>query len=886
VNILRTIWLKLRSLWQRRAVKREIDEELHFHLERRTAENIAAGMTPEGAAREARRRFGNVQSVREECRERRGASFGEGVSQDIRFGARMLWKNPGFTVAVVLSLALGIGANATVLCWLQNIVLRPLPGVARAEEMAVTTTMAGTTMWEGLSLPDLKDQAKLKDVFAGVIGSTLTPACLTADGRAEWLCGQMVTANYFDVLGVRPLQGRAFLPEEDGQPGGHPVLVISEGFWKRRFGSDPSVIGRTVDLNRHRFTIVGVAPSAFRGTLNGVRCDFWMPLTMCQVVGNFGSLEDRNPRWLQTQARLQPGVSLAKAQAALDTLGAQLAQAYPDSNKEIRLRVLPLWKSPYGGQSLLLPVLCLLLAVSLGVLLIVTVNVANLLLARAVRRRKEIAVRIALGAGRARLIRQMLTESLMLALLGGVLGVALAGWMAGLIRCFLPNSFLPLGFALGMGSQVLGLVFALTVATGVFFGLVPAWRISRPRLNEVLKEGGRTSGAATPHHRLLNGLVVAQIALALVLLVSAGLCARGLQKAHRIELGFDPGHLLYAGLSIGMNGYTEASGKVFYRELQQRLASVPGVEEVALGNNYPLGFSSGSTWGVEVDGYPRQPNENTDVSFAVISPRYLATLRIPLLDGRDFTDRDDEKVPKVAIINEAMARRFWSGQNPLGRKFKASGRSWTVVGIVKTGKYRALDESARGFFYMPYMQGGDLDLSLCVRTAGDPAAMATVLRQEIRKLDPGVEPWGALPMADYIQPAFFAQQIASNLLALLGLIALALAAIGVYGVVAYAVSQRTGEFGIRMALGAQTRDVLRLVILQGLRLAAIGVLAGLVLAAAVTRLLAQFLFGVSPFDAVTFVAVAVLLVLIALLACWLPARRAARVDPMTALRCE
>ena len=398
---MRTIWSRIRSLWQRPAVKREIDEELRFHLEQRAAENIAAGMTPEDAAREARKRFGNLQTVREECRETRGASFGEAMFQDVRFGLRMLRKNPGFTIVVALSLALGISSNTTVLCWIQNILLRPMPGVARTEEMAVVTTVHGMTMWDGLSLPDLKDQAELKKVFTGVIGSAVTPACLTTDDRSEWICGQMATANFFDVLGVKPLLGRTFLPEEDQQPGGDPVLVISEGFWQRRFGGDPAIVGRTVELNRHSFTIVGVVPAAFRGTLNGLRCDFWVPLTMCQVVGNFGELENRSTRWLQTQARLQPGVSLAKAQAALDTLAAQLEKAYPDSNKEIRLRVLPLWKSPYGGQSLMLPVLCLLLAVSLGVLLIVTVNVANLLLARATRRGREVAIRLALGAAAA-----------------------------------------------------------------------------------------------------------------------------------------------------------------------------------------------------------------------------------------------------------------------------------------------------------------------------------------------------------------------------------------------------------------------------------------------------------------------------------------------------
>jgi predicted permease len=380
---------------------------------------------------------------------------------------------------------------------------------------------------------------------------------------------------------------------------------------------------------------------------------------------------------------------------------------------------------------------------------------------------------------------------------------------------------------------------------------------------------------------------VSQIALALVLVVCAGLCLKGLQSARHRDLGFDPNHLLYAGINIGMNGYTEETGKVFYHELQQRLAALPGVQEVALNSWFPLGFTFGGSWGVNVEGYPRRPNEDLSVWRSFVSPRYFAALRIPLIEGREFTDQDDQKSVQVAIINEAMAKRFWPGQSPIGHKFRAGGATRTVVGVVKTGKYRSLNESPQGFFYTPYRQGiPDLSLNLCLRTTGNPEALAGVLVQEIHKLDPGVEPWGILPMTDYIQPAFLAQQIATSLLILLGVVALALAAMGVYGVMAYVVSQRTHEFGIRMALGARTRDVLQLVLRQGLMLGSLGVALGLVLAVAVTRLLANFLYGVSPFDAMIFASVPLLLGLITLLACWLPARRAAKVDPMLALRYE
>ena len=893
MKALLTFWRWLRSLGQNRAVKREVDEELRFHIEKRTAENIAAGMSPEAAAREARKRFGNLQSVREECRDVRGASFGEATWQDVRFGLRMLRKNPGFTAVVVLSLALGIAVNATVLCWIQSILLRPLPGVAKQQELAVLTTMHGATMLETISLPNLRDQATLKEVIAGVIAWSDTPAArLTASGHSEWIYGQQVTASFFDVLGVKPVLGRTFLSEEDEQPGGHPVVVINEGYWKRRFGGDPDIVGRTVDLNRRSFTIVGVVPEVFHGTIAGLKPDYWVPLTMCQeFTQNQSWFDHRDAPWLHSLARLRPGVGLAQAQAAIDTLAVQLEQAYPGSNKELRFRLLPLWKSPDGAPSMMLPVLSLLWAVSLGVLLIVTVNVANLLLARATRREKEVAIRLALGAGRGRLIRQLLTESLLLALLGGGLGVLLASRMVELVRFFIPKSTVPIGISVALDGQTLGIVLLLTLATGLTFGLVPALKTSNPHLNDALKEGGRSSGAGAPHHRLLGMLVVSQIALALVLLVCAGLCLKGLQKARRIDLGFDPNHLLYAGIDIGKNGYTGEAGKVFYHELQRRLSALPGVQEAAFGTWIPLGFSlSGGNWSVSsinVEGYSRQPNEDLNVSHGIVSPRYFAAMRIPLLAGRDFTDQDDPKHQSVAIINETMAKRFWPGQSPIGRKFEEWGSPRTVVGVVKTGKYQLLNESPQGFFYTPYQQGGsDLSLSLCLRTTGNPGALAGALVQEIHKLDPGVEPLGILAMTDYIEPAFFVQQIAATLLILLGVVALALAGIGVYGVMAYVVSQRTHEFGIRIALGARTQDVLGLVLRQGLMLGALGVVLGLALAVAVTRLLASFLYGVSPFDAVTFASVPLLLGLITLLACWLPARRAAGADPMEALRCE
>jgi predicted permease len=809
--------------------------------------------------------------------------------RDLRFALRLLLKNPGFTSVAVLSLALGIGANTTVFCWIQTMLLRPIPGVARPEQIVVLTTTHGATQWDTVSLPDLKDYAGLTNVFAGVIGSQITPACLTVNGKPEWIFGQITTANYFAMLGVKPLLGRTFIAEEDLKPGGAPVLVLSEGFWRRRFASDPGILGRTVELNRHSFTIVGVLPAAFRGTMSGLNFDFWAPLVMHEQVANFGSLTERGDHWLHTQARLQPGVTRAQAQTAVDLLARQLEQAYPGTNREIGLRVLPLWKAPYGGQSLLLPVLRILLAVSLGVLLIVAANVANLLLARATSRQKEVAIRLAMGAGRARLIRQLLTESLVLALLGGAAGVVLANWATELFEAFLPTTHLPIGYTFKLDGQILGFTLLLTLGTGMFFGLAPAFQAARTNLNDTLKEGGRTSGAGLPHHRLRSVLVIAEVALALLLLVGAGLCIKGSQKARRIDLGFNPQGVLVAGLRIGMHGYTEEQALGFYRQLRERLTALPGVKAVGLASWLPLGFEGGGSMYVDVEGYDRRPNEDVSTPFSIVSPGYFDLMRITLLEGRDFTEQDDAKAPGAAIINETMAKRFWPGQNPVGRKFSVWGgrKQLTVVGIVKAGKYRSLNERPQGFFYLSYQQGvWDMNLGVGIRVEGSPLAYAAALRREIHALDPGVEVWALLTMVDYIQAAFLAQRITATLLIGLGLVALVLTAMGIYGVMAYVVSQRTHEIGVRMALGAQTGDVLRLVVGQGMLLTLIGMALGLAGAFAVTHLLSNFLYGVSRFDPTTFTGVATVLVAVTFVACFVPARNATKIDPMLALRYE
>ena len=806
---------------------------------------------------------------------------------DLKFAFRQLGKSLGLTAVVVLSLALGIGANATVMCWLRGFVLHPLPGVSDQDRISVLVSNQGGGC---ASLPDIRDFAQHNDVFVGTEASMPTSACLTVGKQREWIQAEIVSANFFELLGVKPVMGRTFVHGEDLKPGGNPVLVISERLWRRTFGADPSIVGRVVDLNRNSFTIVGVVPATFYGSVSPMNSEAWAPLSMIWEVRNQGTffLNARGAHGWLDLARLQPGVSIAQAQAAVATIDTQLARAYPSTNLEVHHRIMPLSECPWGGQSVMGPTLRLLLVVSLGVQLIVAANVGNLLLAKAASRQKEIAIRQAAGATRWQLTRLFLIESMLLALIGGCAGTLLAAWVVDSVAMLIPKELaanLQLSFSLDPVS--LGFALMLSLATGLFFGLLPTMHASRTDLQAILKEGGRSSQGGATQHRLRGALAVVEVAISLVLLIGAGLCIKGLRQARQIDLGFSPDHVLVGEMRIGMNGYNEDTGRVFYRQVLQRLAGLPEVDDAALASWLPLGLTGCKGWDVSVDGYPRPLGEDPTCTFAIVSPKYFSTLRIPLVEGRAFTDADDSGAPKVAIVNEAFAKRFWPGKDPIGRHFRTGGTERVVVGVAKTGKYNQLSESPWSFFYLPYLQGvPDLDLSVCVRTRGAPSAFAGALRETIHGIDPGVELTQTMPLAVHSGMVLLPQRMASSLLLVLGLVALILAAMGVYAVLAYAVSQRTQEFGIRVALGATTRDILKLVIGQGLLLAGTGVAIGVVCSLVVTRLIAGFLYGVSPVDLGTFVGVPLILGVTVLLACCMPARRATKVDPIVALRAE
>jgi len=807
---------------------------------------------------------------------------------DFKFAFRQLLKNPGFTTVAVLTLALGIGANSVVFSWIQAVLLDAVPGAHDADRLVVLCTRhASGRLTDTTSLLDNRDLAAESQVFAGVAGSCYDAATLRSSEQTDWVWTESATANFFDVLGVKPALGRFFLPDEDTRPGGDNVVVLSHGLWQRRFGGDPKVLGRVVEIANRPFTVVGVAPVEFNGGMGGLRFDLWIPVTMAP---NFAFadrvLAKRNVRFLHTYARLQPGISVTQAQAAASGVMQRLEREYADTNHEVGVAVLPVWKSPWGGQSVFLPLLRSLMVVALLLLMLVIANVANLQFARASSRQQEVAVRLALGAGRVRLVRQFLTESVLLAGIGGVLGCLLSAWGVNVIFKLLPPTPLPIGYQFPLNGMVLGFTAALTLVTGILFGLVPALQTVKAGLNDTLKQGGRSGAPGLRNHRIRSSLVVAEVALALVLLVGMTLCARSLQNSRKIDLGLDPQHVWAAGFRLPPVGYTDGRAEEAYRRLRKELESLPGVENVAFADWLPLGLEGGSATGFAVDGYQPAPGESVAAGVSIVSSGYFRTLRIPILAGREFDERDHDTATRVVVINQFLSDRYFGGRDPVGLKIRFWNQDLTIVGVARNGKYRALNEPQQAFVYVSESQFGHSSLAAIIRTTGDPRSMAKAVERAAVSVDPMLKPAAALTMTDYTAAAFTIPLMAATLVSALGIVALLLAALGIYGVVAYSTNQRTREIGVRLALGAQRLDVLRLFLKQGLKLAGMGLALGVGGALAAARVLSNLLVGVTASDPVSYFAMCGLLCAVALLACWVPARRASRVDPMEALRHE
>lgn len=809
---------------------------------------------------------------------------------DVRFALRLLAKNPGFTLIATLTLALGIGANTAAFSWIQNTLLRTVPGVVEPNRLVVIAPRhASGSITDTMSFPDIRDLNQRKDIFDGVIATQFSLSSLRLGDDQTWVWGQVVSSNYFELLGVKPVLGRVFLAEENTTPGGHPVVILSHAFWKRQFAGDPKVVGKTLDLNNTRFTIVGVAPADFLGTMGGLSFDFWAPLMMRgQLAGNADDasiFEARGARWMHTMARLAPGVSMQQAQAAVSTISRTWEKEFPNSHRDQTLELFPLWNSPWGAPRVMLPLLTVLFSVTALVLLIVAANFANLLLARAAGRAREISVRMALGGSRARLIRQLLTESVTLSALGCALGIPCAIWMTDMLGGMFPKMYLPLALNANLDLQGLAFMIAVALGIGILFGLAPAWHCARADLFGGLKEGSR--GNSSARLWLRSALIVAQLALALLLVIGGALCWQSFQYAKSMNRGFDPNNVLVANIRLFSNGYDRENGARFYQRLAERLREIPGVQASGLADYVPLGPEGGSSSQIKVDGYEPRPGENMAIYFNRITSGYFDTVRIPLLEGRDFRDADDASAPLAIIVNQTFAQRFWPGQHPVGRKMTIFGdRQMTVIGVVGDNKLRNLNEPSQPFFFVALRQFYTANMNIHVRVPSDPLAFAGAVREAVHSLDANVYPAVIAPMSGVTDFAITPFRISAVVLAALGGAALFLAVMGIYGLIAFSVSQRTLEIGIRMALGARAIDVLKMILRQGFILAVIGVGFGLAGAFALTRLMGNVLVGVAAMDLITFTAASAFFIVVALIACYLPARRAARVNPMIALKCE
>jgi putative ABC transport system permease protein len=810
--------------------------------------------------------------------------------QDLRYGARMFVKKPVFTLTAILTLALGIGANTAIFTVINAALLRPLPYEDAERLVVVATTMRRETVEvRSASYPDFVDWRDQNTVFERIAAQSSPSFTLTGGAEPERVNGELVSADYFPLLRARAAFGRTFLPQEDRAPDTHRVALVGYGLWQRRFGGSPALLGQTIQVNDGNYTVVGIMPEGFRGVSDDAEA--WLPMMMISSVRPAGTLQRREQRWLSTVARLKPGVTLAQAQAEMDAIMGRLEQTYPNTNRNRGARVTPLNEQFFGGLQL---TLWILLGAVGCVLLVACANVANLQLQRAAGRASEMAVRLALGATPRRLIRQLLTESLLLALIGGALGILIALWSVDFLVKLSPVTF-PSFVKLSIDGRVLGFSLVISGLTGALSGLAPALQAARPALSETLKAGGRNASGGLGRNRLLGSLVVSEIALALTLLIGAGLMLRSLQRMQAVDPGFDSERLLTMRVSLPLQRYPRDQIVAFSQRLRERLQALPGAQSVALASDLPLSGST-SAGPIELEGEHAAPAGGEFRMYRHrVTPGFFSTLGIPLIKGRDFTADDHAQAPGVAIISEAMARRYWPNEDPIGKRLREDNRGaptpapWLeIVGVVGEVKYRGLPQNpnADPDVYFPLPQSPVGNLFLAARSGVDPNSLVAAVRGVLRELDPNLPVYDVTTMAESVANQTTRSRFSAWLLSVFGALALALAAVGIYSVMAYAVEQRSREIGVRMAMGARAADVLKMVIGQGMRLALLGVGLGLGAALALTQLMKRLLFGVAAADPLTYGAIALLLTLVALLACWIPARRAAKVDPIIALRCE
>jgi len=809
--------------------------------------------------------------------------------EDLRYALRVLRGSPGFTAVAVLTLALGIAANATVFGWIDSLLVHPFPGVAGGGRLAALETVSPSGEYTNTSYRDYRDYRDRLKSFSGLAASLANAFNVGTADNPRRIYGEYVSGNYFAVLGVKPVRGRSFLPSEYGdKPGAFPVAVISYRLWRSLFQGDPGVVGRTVRVNRYELRVAGIAPEEFHGTMPGMLMEIWIPMSMAPLLNGQGGwlLEDRNVRQMWVTARLESGVALEQANAEVEVCARRLAEESPKTSGGFRASLMPVRKAHLGMQSVLLAPLRILMAVCFVVFLIVGANVANLQLARATARRRELCVRMALGAGRWRLVRQLLTESLLLAAMGALAGIALAAWLGRALLWMLPPAGFPVEFDFRLNADMLGFTALLCCAGALLTGLAPAVHSVRSGLMEALKEGGRSGTPGAGQNRTRGLLVVSEVALALVALVGTALFARSFQNARAIHPGFDASNVLFAKFHLD-TFCTDADQRArFCLRLRDRISDLPGIANLSFANTVPLEIGTGQFSAIEVEGYVPGPSEQMSVMSATVAPRYFDTLRIPVLQGRDFTEQDDSGSAPVLMVNQAFAQRYFGGGNPVERRVRVDGSWSTVTGEVKDSKYHRLTEPSTPYIYLPYRQnhGGEFWTGFFIRTVGPARASAAAIRREAAAIEPNAGAAEVVDFEEVISGSLYAQKVAAALLSVLGAVSLLLAALGLYSLLAYAVSQREHEFGIRLALGAAPFDVVVLVLRRGMALTVAGILVGAVLAIAAMRMAAGLLVGVSPGDPVAIAGSALFLGAVALLASYLPARGATKVDPVVTLR--
>lgn len=820
----------------------------------------------------------------------------ENLLQDLRYGVRLLSRNPLFTMVAVLSLALGISANTTIFSVFNAVFLYTLPVREPGRLVGVFTTDARNTGqfmdFMPLSHPNYEDYRDQNQVFSGLVAQTFPALSLSAGTEPERVAGAIVTGNYFDVLGLKAAAGRTFLPEEDGVEGRNPVVVLSYQLWQRRFGGDRNLIGASIVLNRQEYTVVGVAPEGFRGTFAIGGPDVYVPMAMHeQILTDFAlqQMHQRRGLLFNVFGRLRDGVSLNQARAAMQTIARRLEQAYPKENEARSVALVPLTESLINpnlrGQALL-AVGMMLGAVGL-VLLIACTNVANLLLARASVRQREIAVRLSMGAGRMRLVRQLLTESLVMAALAGLLGLLLAGWGRDLLWMMRPPMLTNNDMQITLDSRVLIFTLALTLLTGLLFGLVPALHATRVDLTWALKNRSGQPRGADRWFNLRNLLVVAQVALSLIALVGAGLFLRSLQNAQKINPGFESRKLFMISFDLAGQRYNEARGREYFRQVTERVTAIPQVVAAGIASA-PL-FGGDIMRTVFAEGQDVSDRRNGRLTALLrVSPGYFEAIHMPVVHGRAFTERDKEGAPMVTVVNETMARRLWPNEEAVGKRFRCFGEPWLieVVGVARDAKYATLGEEPTSFMYFPLLQHYSPAATLHVRTQGDPSSVIAIVRSQMQALDKSMPLVDVNTIGQVMELVLWAPRMGASLLALFGFVALLLAAIGLHGVMSCTVAQRTQEIGVRMAMGAQSKDVLKLILKQAGLIVLIGGILGLGGAFAISRALSSLLYGVGRWDPLAFSGTPLVLVVVALLASYLPARRATRVDPVVTLRYE